>query len=51
MTRLLAHEPFGWRHTLLLVRRYRCGACGHVWSQDLSKAAEPRAKLSRRGLR
>ena len=53
LTRELAHEPFGWRPTTLLVtiRRYRCTGCGHVWRQDTSKAAEPRAKLSRRGLR
>ena len=52
MTRRLAHEPFGWRPTLLVtVRRYRCTGCGHVWRQDTSRAAEPRAKLSRRGLR
>ena len=53
MTRRLAHEPLGWRPTTLLVtvRRYRCTGCGHVWRQDMSKAAEPRAKLSRRGLR
>ena len=53
MTRQLAHEPFGWRPTTLLVtiRRYRCPGCGHVWRQDTSLAAEPRAKLSRRGLR
>jgi len=51
--RRLAHEPLGWRPTTLLVtvRRYRCTGCGHVWRQDTSKAAEPRAKLSRRGLR
>ena len=50
--RRLAHEPFGWRPTTLLVtvRRYRCTGCGHVWRQDTSRAAEPRAKLSRRGL-
>ena len=33
------------------MRRYRCTGCGHVWRQDTTKAAEPRAKLSRRGLR
>lgn len=53
VTRLLAHEPLGWRPTMLLVtvRRYRCTGCRHVWRQDTSAAAEPRAKLSRRGLR
>jgi transposase len=53
VVRRLAHEPLGWRPTTLLVtiRRYRCAGCGHVWRQDTSKAAEPRAKLSRRGLR
>lgn len=53
VTRRLAHEPLGWRPTTLelSVRRYRCTGCGHVWRQDTTKAAEPRAKLSRRGLR
>ncbi|WP_328634801.1 ISL3 family transposase [Streptomyces sp. NBC_00356] len=53
VTRELAHEPLGWRPTTLVVtiRRYRCTECGHVWRQDTTKAAEPRAKLSRRGLR
>ena len=53
VVRRLAHEPFGWRPTTLLVsvRRYRCTGCGHVWRQDTTKMAEPRAKLSRRGLR
>ena len=53
VTRRLAHEPLGWRPTLLevTVRRYRCGECGHVWRQDMTKAAEPRALLSRRALR
>jgi transposase len=53
VTRQLAHEPLGWRPTTLVirVRRYRCTGCGHVWRQDSSRAAEPRAKLSRRGLR
>jgi hypothetical protein len=52
-TRRLAHEPFGWRPTILLVtvRRYRCEGCGHVWRHDTSAAAEPRARLSRGGLR
>ena len=53
VVRRLAHEPLGWRPTMLeiVVRRYRCTGCGHVWRQDTSAAAEPRAKLSRRGLR
>lgn len=53
VTRQLAHEPFGWRPTTLLVtvRRYRCGGCRHVWRQDSSSVAQPRAKVSRRGLR
>jgi transposase len=53
VVRRLAHEPLGWRPTTLLVtlRRYRCTGCGYVWRQDMTRAAEPRAKLSRRGLR
>jgi transposase len=53
VVRRLAHEPFGWRPTVLevTVRRYRCGPCGHVWRQDATAAAEPRARLSRGGLR
>ena len=53
VVRCLAHEPLGWRPTRLevTVRRYRCAGCGHVWRQDTTRAAEPRAKLSRRGLR
>jgi transposase len=52
LVRRLAHEPFGWRPTLLeiTIRRYRCTDCGHVWRQDTTAAAEPRAKLSRRAL-
>ena len=33
------------------MRRYRCIGCGHDWRQDTTRAAEPRARLSRRGLR
>jgi len=53
VTRRLAHQPLGWRPTVLLVkvRRYRCTGCGHVWRQDMTAAAEPRARLSRGGLR
>jgi len=53
VVRRLAHEPFGWKPTVLeiVVRRYRCTGCGHVWRQDTSKAAEPRQKLSRLALR
>lgn len=49
VTRRVAHVPLGWRPTILQlrVRRYRCTGCGHVWRQDTSQAAEPRAKLSR----
>jgi hypothetical protein len=37
---------------VVALRRYRCcTGCGHVWRQDASRAAEPRPKLSRRGLR
>ena len=52
VVRRLAHEPFGWRPTTLevTVRRYRC-ECGHVWRQDTTAAADPRAKISRSGLR
>jgi transposase len=53
VTRRLAHEPLGWRPTTLVVTigRRKCTGCGHVWRQDITAAAEPRAKLSRRGLR
>ena len=48
-----AHEPYGWRPTILhvSVRRYRCQGCSHVWRQDMSQAADPRAKLSRAAVR
>ena len=53
VTRRLAHAPFGWRPTVLVIklRRYRCGHCQRVWREDLSKAAAPRQKISRTGLR
>ncbi len=40
VTRRLAHEPMGWRPTVLLVwvRRYRCEGCGHVGSWTLTGA-------------
>ena len=52
VTRRLAHEPFGHRPTMLLVRvrRYRCGHCGRTWRQDTTQAAPPRAKISRGGI-
>ena len=42
VTRRLAHEPFGWRPTTLLltVRRFRCVWCRRVWRQDTSRAAK-----------
>ena len=51
--RRLAHQPLGWRPTTLLVtvRRYRVTDAGHVWRQDTSRVAPPRAKLSRGALR
>ena len=53
VTRDLAHEPNGWRPTTLrlTIRRYACTGCGRVWRQNTSQAAEPRARLSRGGLR
>ena len=49
VVRRLAHVPFGWRPTVLLVRlrRYVCTGCGRVWRQDLDRAAPARSKLSR----
>ena len=51
--RRLAHVPCGWRPTIVhvSVRRYRCQTCAHVWRQDMSHAADPRAKLSRAAVR
>ena len=51
--RRLAHVPCGWRPTILhvSVRRYRCQQCAHVWRQNMSAAADPRAKLSRAAVR
>ena len=53
VTRPLAHEPCGWRPTTLEVRlrRYRCQECAHVWRQNMGRAAEPRARLSRGAVR
>ena len=53
VVRRLAHEPYGWCPTILhvSVRRYRCQECAHVWRQDMSQAADPRAKLSRAAVR
>jgi len=53
VTRWLAHAPWGWRPTVLQVRvsRFRCPDCAHVWRQDTGLAAEPRARISRAGLR
>ena len=53
VVRRLAHEPYGWRPTIVhvSVRRYRCQECAHVWRQDTSQAAQPRAKLSRSAVR
>ena len=52
-TRRLAHEPFGWRPTLLLVTVAGSAATGAdvCGGRTLSSAAEPRARLSRGGLR
>ncbi len=51
--RRLAHEPFGHRPTTLLlrIRRFTCSGCGRFWQEDTTAAAEPKAKLSRGGLR
>ena len=51
--RRLAHVPYGWHPTMLhvSVRRYRCQTCSHVWRQNMSAAADPRAKLSRAAVR
>ena len=53
VVRKLSHEPLGWRPTKLhvTVRRYACTGCARVWRQDTTRAAEPRAALSRGGLR
>ena len=53
VTRELAHEPFGWRPTTLLVRlrRYKCSGCGRVWRQDSTTFAQPRARLSHGAVR
>ncbi|MCI9889551.1 ISL3 family transposase, partial [Micrococcales bacterium 31B] len=52
VVRSRAHEPFGHRPTTLLirVRRYQCSGGDRGWRQDTTKAAPPRAKISRGGL-
>lgn len=52
VTRPLVHEPYGHRPTTLLVwvRRYRFSHCRRTRRQDTSKAAAPRAKISRSGI-
>ena len=47
VVRRFAHEPYVWHPTILhvSVHRYRCSQCAHVWRQDMSQAAQPRAKL------
>lgn len=49
----LAHEPCGWRPTIVhaSVRRHPRQECAHVWPQDMSHAADPRATLSRAAVR
>ena len=53
VVRRLAHVPYGWRPTIVhvSVRRYRCPECAYVWRQDMSRAADPRTKLSRAAVR
>lgn len=53
VVRQLAHQPSGWRLTILRlrVRRYRCEGCEHVSRQDMSAAAAPRSKRTRGALR
>jgi len=52
VTRRLAHAPFGWRPTTLIIRhrRYRCTTCQKVWREDLTGAAAPRQKISYTGI-
>ena len=43
VVRRLAHEPYGWRPTILhvSVRRYRCPECAHVWRQGHEPSGRP----------
>ncbi|WP_159613667.1 ISL3 family transposase [Glutamicibacter sp. JC586] len=52
VTRRLAHAPFGWRPTTLIIRhrRYRCATCQKVWREDLTGVAVPRQKISYTGI-
>ena len=48
VVRRLAHEPCGWRPTVLhvSVRRYRCPQCAHVWRHG----HEPSSRSARQAL-
>ena len=50
MIRQLAREPPGWHPTTPAVT-IRCAGCPHVWRQDTTLSAGPRATLPRHGLR
>ena len=59
VTRWLAHEPLGWRPTVLAVtvRRYRCGGCGqcvaarhHPGGRAAGEAVPSRAAVALDGL-
>ena len=53
VVRRLTHERYGWRPTIVhvSVRRYRSQEYAHLRCQDMSQAADPRAKLSRSAVR
>ena len=49
-TRTFTHLPYGERPTILSVRyrRYRCGTCTRVWSQDLRRISPPKTRITHR---